>query len=104
MNVAAVFGFTMALMTFLQRTAKIFLLIHSRHVMYFVNRIGTVPKSTTNIFYMYYRTIAVLYFTVLNDEMILRPNGKLLPCFEFLHGVGGITFTSVALLGTYRYG
>jgi hypothetical protein len=27
-----------------------------------------------------------------------------LACYEFPHGVGGITFTSVVLLGTYRSG
>jgi hypothetical protein len=30
------FGSTMALMTFLQRTTKIFLLIHSRHMMHYM--------------------------------------------------------------------
>jgi hypothetical protein len=28
----------------------------------YMNRIGTVPKSTTNIFFIFYRTIAVLHF------------------------------------------
>jgi hypothetical protein len=77
----------------------------------FVNRIGTVPKSTTNMFYMYYRTIAVFYFlqqlklvgaqttryqihsSPTNLSRIVPFDGPTELC---------CTSTTVVLLGTYR--